>query len=994
MKKNARAITIKYFLQNFINMNYLKIYFLLFILTFLGSEAQASHAAAADLSYTCIGNNRYQITLKMYRDCSGITLDPSPIIDVTGANSCSGFNQVLPLSLTSVVEIPIACNAFAGQSSCNGGIIPGYEENIYTGILDMSAFPTGCTWTIGYSSCCRNAAITNLDNPSAQNLYIEATLLDGNIACNSSPSFANIPIFVVCDSIVQSISNSIIEPDGDSLVYSLVAPLTAPSTPINYNIGFSPSTPLNTLSGVNFNTQNGQLNFTPTTNQVVVMDIFVEEYRAGVLIGQTRRTMQVVVMSCNNNSLSLDNVSKITDGVVQSQGVSTVFNACPGEDLHFQLSLSDIDPIDSLSISANYSSLFQAYPNASVNLSYPIPGNTNTALLDVTIPAVQNNVFSIAFSDNSCPIASFQSFGFSILPTNNCATINGRVAIDTSNSCFASPLAPAYTDVIIAINKGNFTTYASPNPNGTYSAVVDTGIYTVNAIAMHPYWASCNNNVVANLSTYNSSSTINFPMEPSVLCPYMYVDIAAPVLVHCASNYYTIEYCNHGTVDASNVYIEVTLDSLFVIDSSDIAIANQTGSTYTFNIGNVPVNTCNTFRLYGTLDAACDTINRGRIHCATANIYPDSSCLAWVGPNLEVEAQCNNDSVSFRITNTGNQNMIAPQSYWVIEDDIIFYSNPGITLPSGGSTPWENYEATGATFRLQIPQAQGHPWNVQASATVEGCLAAANNQDPISTGFVNIFTLNDGSPYYSIDCQPNVGSWDPNDKQAFPTGYSNPHYIDDNVDLEYRIRFQNTGTYYANNVVILDTLSPHLDPTTILPTVSSHAYTWRLLNGNVIEFRFNNIMLPDSTTDFDASHGFIDFRIQQQNNNPIGTIIYNQAAIYFDQNPPVITNQTYHTIGQGFIIFSGIENVLVPQVKVHVYPNPFDQYTTLQIESETIYQHITLEVFDAMGRTIVKKQNQTDQQIILERKNMSQGVYFYRLVADGLLLNSGKLIVR
>lgn len=52
-------------------------------------------------------------------------------------------------------------------------------------------------------------------------MYIETTLLDGNITCNSSPTFANIPIFVVCDSLAQSISNSVIEADGDSIVYSL-----------------------------------------------------------------------------------------------------------------------------------------------------------------------------------------------------------------------------------------------------------------------------------------------------------------------------------------------------------------------------------------------------------------------------------------------------------------------------------------------------------------------------------------------------------------------------------------------------------------------------------------------------------------------------------------------------------------------------------------------------------------------------------------------------
>ena len=942
-----------------------------------------------------MGNNRYQITLRMYRDCSGIALAPNLNIDVAGSGTCNGFSQTITLSLASVSEVPVACSAFAGQSTCNGGFVPGYEENTYTGVLDLSAAPAGCTWTISYTSCCRNTTITNLANPSTQSLYIETTLLDGSITCNSSPSFANIPIFVVCDSLAQSVSNSIIDPDGDSVVYSLVAPLTAANTPIGYNPGFTPTNPLNTLSGVNFNTQSGQLNFIPTTNQVVVMDIFVEEYRAGILIGHTRRTMQVVVMSCNNNSLSLDNVARVRNGIVQSQGTSTVFDACPGEDLHFQLSLSDADTIDSLSISNNYSSIFQAYPNATINLSYPIAGNQNNALLDVIIPAVQNNVFSIAFSDNACPIANFQSFSFSILPPNNCAQITGRIAIDSNNNCFVSPLESAYTDVMVAISKGNFTTYVTPNPNGTYSAAVDTGIYTVNVMPIHPYWSSCNTNVTANLGTYNSSAIINFPMQPTTLCPYMYVDIAAPVLVHCASNYYTVEYCNHGTIDASNVYIEVTLDSLFVIDSTQIPIASQIGFTYTFNIGNVPVNTCNNFRIYGILDPACDTSNRARTHCASANIYPDSSCLPWMGPNLEVEARCANDSVAFRVRNTGNQNMVAPQSYWVIEDDIIFHSSPGITLPSGGATPWENFEATGATFRLQIPQVQGHPWNVQASATVEGCsTTSAPNPNPISTGFVNIFTLNDGSPYYSIDCQPNVGSWDPNDKQAFPVGYSAPHYIEDNIELEYRIRFQNTGTYFATNVVILDTLSPHLDPTSILPSVSSHTYTWRLLKNNVVEFRFNNIMLPDSSTNFAASHGFVDFRIRQKPNNPIGTVIYNQAAIFFDQNPAVITNQTFHTIGQDFIVFTNIDKVLIPQVKVHVYPNPFEQYTTLKIESETEYQTITLEVFDAMGRSIVKKHSQNDSQIILERRNLQQGIYFYRLEANGLLLNSGKLIVR
>lgn len=105
--------------------------------------------------------------------------------------------------------------------------------------------------------------------------------------------------------------------------------MAATGSPISYATGFSPTNPLTTSSGVNFNPSNGQLNFTPIGSQVVVLDVFVEEYRNGNLIGYTRRTMQVVVMSCNNNSLSLDSVSEVVNGIVQPHGVSTTFNACP-----------------------------------------------------------------------------------------------------------------------------------------------------------------------------------------------------------------------------------------------------------------------------------------------------------------------------------------------------------------------------------------------------------------------------------------------------------------------------------------------------------------------------------------------------------------------------------------------------------------------------------------------------------------------------------------
>src|SRR5690606_17103611 len=112
---------------------------------------------------------------------------------------------------------------------------------------------------------------------------------------------------------------------------------------------------------------------------------------------------------------------------------------------------------------------------------------------------------------------------------------------------------------------------------------------------------------------------------------------------------------------------------------------------------------------------------------------------------------------------------------------------------------------------------------------------------------------------------------------------------DDSV-LHYKIRFQNTGTYYAENVAILDTLSEHLDPATIHGVIASHDYRIDFLHNKYLVFYFDNIFLPDSFTNEAASHGYVSFFIKQRPQLPHGTVIDNSAAIYFDYNEPIITN--------------------------------------------------------------------------------------------------------
>ena len=177
--------------------------------------------------------------------------------------------------------------------------------------------------------------------------------------------------------------------------------------------------------------------------------------------------------------------------------------------------------------------------------------------------------------------------------------------------------------------------------------------------------------------------------------------------------------------------------------------------------------------------------------------------------------------------------------------------------------------------------------------------------------------------------------------------------------------------------------------------VASHDYTWDLSREGVLSVTFNNIMLPDSNANEMLSHGFVEFTIQQRPNNPLGTVIYNQAGIYFDFNAPIITNQTYHTIGENFVsvLITGQDETLVNEnIQVKVYPNPFRTQTILEVEGGD-YEQLKLTVYDLTGRNLVQYHS-TDDKIQIQRGNLPQGVYIYQLKGDGGLINTGKLIIR
>ena len=124
-------------------------------------------------------------------------------------------------------------------------------------------------------------------------------------------------------------------------------------------------------------------------------------------------------------------------------------------------------------------------------------------------------------------------------------------------------------------------------------------------------------------------------------------------------------------------------------------------------------------------------------------------------------------------------------------------------------------------------------------------------------------------------------------------GFS-PEQLASGEYLNYIIRFQNTGTDTAFRVLVRDTLSSKLNLSTLEMISASSAYSLSV-HENKLEWKFDPIILPDSNHNEAASHGYIAYRIKPISNLQLGDTISNKAAIYFDFNLPVITND-HHTI--------------------------------------------------------------------------------------------------
>ena len=199
------------------------------------------------------------------------------------------------------------------------------------------------------------------------------------------------------------------------------------------------------------------------------------------------------------------------------------------------------------------------------------------------------------------------------------------------------------------------------------------------------------------------------------------------------------------------------------------------------------------------------------------------------------------------------------------------------------------------------------------------------------------------------------------------------YQIPQHPELNYLIRFQNTGNDTAFNIVVVDTLSPLLNPSSIKLVSSSHPVK---MNYNslyrTLKFTFPNILLVDSNHNELLSHGAVSFSVEPNTNVYAGDIIDASANIYFDYNAAVRTNDWEIPV----VIPMAVQQLNLIN-KLTAYPNPVATTITLKTNDDEFINTIT--VYSMLGQEIMHINQLRTSEFLLNLNSLSQGNYIIKL---------------
>ncbi|MDP5172906.1 MAG: hypothetical protein NWR72_21895, partial [Bacteroidia bacterium] len=394
-----------------------------------------------------------------------------------------------------------------------------------------------------------------------------------------------------------------------------------------------------------------------------------------------------------------------------------------------------------------------------------------------------------------------------------------------------------------------------------------------------------------------TQSDLDFGLgEIKPFCPPAILSISTPLRRPCLPAVTSISVENNAGISLPAETLTVTLpDSVWILSAN--YPYTQVNHTLTFELPRIDAGETLTVILQDSV--SCSPVALlGQSACITAEIDNLLPCVVldplWNEANLDIEAECLGGKAHiYIVSNNGIGDMTDSVSYEIYADTSLIESGK-LWLASGDTLVFQIPTGTYQTY-MQVQQVAGNPFTNSVSAALESCPAAQSFVPPVA----GMFPPDEQKSYSIIDmvCDEYRVAYDPNDKTVWPSGIPPLGITKPETPLTFRIRFQNTGNDTAFKVVLVDTLSAQLDVRSFRPRSASHPYKFKLsaTTPQVLTVVFDNILLPDSTTNEPQSHGAFFYQIYPIEGLPEGTQVENFADIYFDFNPPIRTDTTLTT---------------------------------------------------------------------------------------------------
>lgn len=397
------------------------VFMLLLILFSL--QSRASDIMGADITYRCLGNDSFEFTTIVYKDCNANWTIPANTYNLSvSAINCSYSQKTFYPQLVSCVDITPVCGGYCTKcnSTCNSNTsngscsFPYGIEKLTFKVIVYLGGTSCCNFHIGYiGNSTRNTATTTCCNSDLFYTYVELNRC--LTPCNSSPIFTNDPVGIICSGQDFVFNNGALDSlDGDSISFELAPAMRGNNLQATYYGNYSPTRPLsffgfpNTNAGLpagfHLDPVTGDLAFRPTqANQIAVIVIKVTEWRriggALVKVGETRRDMQFIIIACPGNE-------------VPTIAPPYTVNACSGQKICMDIVTNDSNTNDTVRISWNQGIRGATFTNNN--------GTVKHAQGEVCWTPTESDVsnipytFTITARDDACPITGQSVRSFSI----------------------------------------------------------------------------------------------------------------------------------------------------------------------------------------------------------------------------------------------------------------------------------------------------------------------------------------------------------------------------------------------------------------------------------------------------------------------------------------------------------------------------------------------------------------------------------------------------